>query len=119
MNKRRGYFDIELNGQSYTGHFSLNFWAELEDLRGYSSLEETLYEMRKGFNVSKIRDIIFCAIKANSMEQGEKVPFLNSAQVAMHMDGLDSDVLTQVIETLMESQLFKDESDSEDKKKEK
>lgn len=42
VNKRRGYYEIEVDGVKIIGHFSVNFWVMLEEQMGLKGLEETL-----------------------------------------------------------------------------
>ena len=74
VNKKRGYYTIQLGGKNRTLHFSMNFWAAFTDELGI-----TLADIDKlfagGLNLSEIRALIYAAILANDQEQNNIIDY--------------------------------------------
>lgn len=104
--KRRGYYTIEVAGKTITGHFSVNFWALLEEELGLESIGETFEFMSRGIGMSKIRAVIYCSTKANALELGELPTFANVFQCGLALEDFNEEHLIEVMEAFAESKLL-------------
>lgn len=104
--KRRGYYTIEVAGKELTGHFSVNFWALMEEELGMESLAETFAFMQQGIGMSKIRTLVYCSTKAHDLEQGQVPQFANVFQCGMYLEDFTDEHLFHVMEAFAESKLL-------------
>ena len=106
MNKRRGYFTIKLAGEYITGHFSVNFWAELEDALGMADLGATFAFMHRGIGLKQIREIVYCATRAHALESETIPPFKNIYACGTALEDFNEDDFVEVMKAFTESKLL-------------
>lgn len=103
-NKRRGYYTIKLNGQDYTMHFSMNFWANFTDMLG-CSIEEIGKYFDGSVNISAVRALVYSALLAHAQEEGFELGF-NEYKLGSWLDDVEPDELTKIMTAMMESRLL-------------
>ncbi len=108
--KRRGYYTIEVAGKEITGHFSVNFWALLEEELGMNSLTETFAFMSKGIGMSQIRSIIFCSTRAYDLEESNTPQFVNIFKCGAALEDFTEEHLMSVMDAFSESKLLGNEA---------
>ncbi|MBL4880952.1 MAG: hypothetical protein JKX82_06475 [Oleispira sp.] len=91
MMKERGYYTIEVAGQEIIGHFSVNFWALLEEILGFQTIEEMFGYIAQGVSLSQIRNIIYCTSSAYCEEKGLPRLFKNLAQCGLALGDFTDD----------------------------
>ena len=106
MSKRRGYYEIEVGGQKITGHFSVNFWALLEESMGFNSLGETFAFMAKGVGMSQIRQIIYCSTLAYCQENEIAPYYTNIFKCGEALEDFTEEHMIKVMEAFAESKLL-------------
>lgn len=106
MNKKRGYYTIDVAGVEITGHFSVNFWALLEDELGFDTLGETFAFMGRGIGMSKIRQIVYCSSKAYCLEEEIPPLFNNIFKCGTAIEDFTEEHMIQVMEAFAESKLL-------------
>jgi hypothetical protein len=106
MIAKRGYYEIEVDGVKITGHFSVNFWALLEETMGFNSLADAFAFMSKGIGLSQIRMIVFCSERAYSLENGKESLFKNIYQCGAMMEEFTEEHLVAVTTSFAESKLL-------------
>jgi hypothetical protein len=109
MIAKRGYYEIEVDGVKITGHFSVNFWALLEETMGFNSLADTFDFMSKGIGLTQIRMIVFCSERAYSLENGKESLFKNIYHCGAMMEEFTEDNLIAVTKSFTESKLLGNE----------
>ena len=105
MNKRRGYYIIELNGKKYTMHFSMNFWANFTEALGIPIDKIGDLFNDGSANIGAIRDLVYSAILADHQETGKEITF-NKFQVGMWMEDVDAQEIAKIMEAMMESRIL-------------
>lgn len=112
MTKKRGYFQITLDGKKYTGHISMTCLYLITDLRkvGLEKIGEILSQTADAKNFS---DIVFCAIQANALREGSESPFKNEWEFFDLMGENkvfeDTAFVTEFTTALVESKIFKND----------
>ncbi len=103
-NRKRGYLDIELGGKKRTLHFSMNFWAEFTEQLGVS-LTDIGDVFNGGMSLSGIRALIYSAVRANDLEQGNQVDY-TIYSVGNWLEELEADKINEIVEVMMESKIL-------------
>ncbi len=103
-NKKRGYYTLKLGGKNRTLHFSMNYWANLTDILGIS-LEQMSDIFSDGVSLTNIRAIIYSALLANDQEQNNDIDY-NEFTVGMWLEDLQSEELTNIVNSMMESRIL-------------
>lgn len=107
--KKRGYYSFKNGGKTYTGHFSLNFWALLEDdLK--SNFGDVLTYIADGISLSKLRKLLYYSIKANSLEVKEECPLEDLVDAGTLLESLEPKDIEVVMEALTESKILSNDS---------
>lgn len=107
MNKKRGYYTIEVAGEKITGHFSVNFWALLEEELKVNSLAEAFLFMKKGIGMKEIRSVVYCSVKAYSLEDKTfECPFGDIYECGLFLENFTEDHLISVMEAFAESKVL-------------
>ena len=104
--KRRGYYTIEVAGEKITGHFSVNFWALLEEELGLKSLGETFDFMSRGVGMSQLRQVVFCSTRAYDLEEDKPFQFSNVFKCGIALEDFGQEDLLKVMEAFTESKLL-------------
>ena len=113
-NKKRGYIDITVNGKKKTLHFSMNFWAEFTEQMGISLQEiGTIFE--SGISLNGLRALIYSAVLANDLEQGNDVDY-NIYAVGTWLDEIDAETINKIVETMIESKILGNALNNNDSK---
>lgn len=103
-NKKRGYYDITVNGKKKTLHFSMNFWAEFTEQMGIS-LQDIGTVFESGISLNGLRALIYSAVLANDLEQGNEVDY-NIYAVGTWLDDIDAETINKIVETMVESKIL-------------
>lgn len=103
-NKKRGYLDIQLGGKKRTLHFSMNFWVEFTEQLGIS-LTDIGNVFNGGMSLSGIRALIYSAIRANDLEQGNEVDY-TLYSVGEWLDDLEAEKINEIVEAMMQSKIL-------------
>tara|TARA_R100000951_G_scaffold43080_1_gene36244 strand:- start:10934 stop:11311 length:378 start_codon:yes stop_codon:yes gene_type:complete len=103
-NKKRGYIDITVNGKKKTLHFSMNFWAEFTEQMGIS-LQDIGTVFESGISLNGLRALIYSAVLANDLEQGNEVDY-NIYAVGTWLDDIDAETINKIVETMVESKIL-------------
>lgn len=106
MNKRRGYYTIEVAGKEIAGHFSVNFWALMEEELGLKSLGETFIQLGQSAGLSSVRRLLYCSSKAYCLEEKIKPYYNDIFECGLAMEEVSDDDLAKVLEAFMESKLM-------------
>lgn len=104
MNRKQGYYSLELGGKKRTLHFSMNFWAALTE-----ELKVGLQDLDKVFNnemaLSSVRAIIYCALMAYDQEEGNEIDY-NVFQVGNWLSDLNENQFQEVMATMTETKIL-------------
>ena len=73
-NKLRGYCQLELGGKTRTLHFSMNYWAVMEEVTGLT-IQELSALMTSGLSITNVRNMVYSAIKTYDLEQGNEIDY--------------------------------------------
>lgn len=103
-NKKRGYIDITVNGKKKTLHFSMNFWAEFTEQMGIS-LQDIGKVFESGISLNGLRALVYSAVLANDLEQGNDVDY-NIYAVGTWLDDIDAETINKIVETMIESKIL-------------
>jgi hypothetical protein len=103
-NKRRGYYTLKLGGKNRTLHFSMNFWSEFTDTLGIP-LDKIGEVFEGGISLSAIRALVYSAMYANDMENGNPVEY-NLYTVGAWMEDLDAGELEKIVGAMLESKIL-------------
>ena len=107
VNKKRGYYSLNIGGKQRTLHFSMNFWAVFTD-----ELQISLTEIDKVFsnalNLNSIRALVYSGLLAYDQEEGNEIDY-NIFKVGAWLDDINTDQFNEIINTLMESKLLGNE----------
>ena len=103
-NKKRGYIDITVNGKKKTLHFSMNFWAEFTEQMGIS-LQDIGTVFESGISLNGLRALIYSAVLANDLEQGNEVDY-NIYAFGTWLDDIDAETINKIVETMVESKIL-------------
>ena len=109
MTKKRGYFQITLDGKKYTGHISMTCLYLVTDLRkiGLEKIGEILSQTADAKNFS---DIVFCALRANALRESKEEPFTNQWEffdlMAENKIFENTSFVTEFTTALVESKIF-------------
>ncbi len=118
MLARRGYYNItvpietvvgeevKVTDKQIVGHFSVNFWALLEEELGLQSLGETFAYVGQKIGLSMIRRLVYCSAKAYALENDLDAPYKNLAQCGLDLESFSEDNMIDVITALTESKLM-------------
>lgn len=113
-NKKRGYIDITVNGKKKTLHFSMNFWAEFTEQMGIS-LQDIGTVFESGISLNGLRALIYSAVLANDLEQGNEVDY-NIYAVGTWLDDIDAETINKIVETMVESKILGNALNNNDSK---
>lgn len=103
-NKKRGYLDIQLGGKKRTLHFSMNFWVEFTEQLGVS-LTDIGDVFSGGMSLSGIRALIYSALRANDLEQGNEVDY-TLYSVGNWLEDLEAEKINEIVEAMMQSKIL-------------
>ena len=109
MTKKRGYFQITLDGKTYTGHISMTCLYLVTDLRkiGLEKIGEILSQTADAKNFS---DIVFYALRANALRESKEEPFTNQWEffdlMAENKIFENTSFVTEFTTALVESKIF-------------
>ena len=103
-NKKRGYLDIQLGGKKRTLHFSMNFWVEFTEQLGVS-LTDIGDVFNGGMSLSGIRALIYSALRANDLEQGNEVDY-TLYSVGNWLEDLEAEKINEIVEAMMQSKIL-------------
>lgn len=103
-NKKRGYYVLKMGGKNRTLHFSMNFWAEFTDLLNID-LSQIDKVFSQGLKISTIRAIIYCAAKANDLENGVEVDY-NEYQVGKWLEDVTPEQFNEIVQSMTESRIL-------------
>jgi len=103
-NKKRGYIDITIDGKKKTLHFSMNFWAEFTEQMGIS-LQEIGSVFESGISLPGLRALIYSAVLANDLEQGNTVDY-NIYTAGNWLDDISAETINDVVETMSQSKIL-------------
>lgn len=103
-NKLRGYCQLNIGGKSRTLHFSMNFWAIMEEETG-KTLQELSGIISSSMSVITIRAMIYSAMKCYDLEKQNEVDY-SLFDVGLWMDELEPEDFTKITETLIESRIL-------------
>lgn len=103
-NKMRGYCQLELGGKTRTLHFSMNFWAVMEEVSG-KTLQELTGLISGGMSITTIRNMVYSGIKTYDLEKGIDVDY-SVYDVGMWMEDLEVEHFTLITETILESRIM-------------
>ena len=102
--KKRGYLDIQLGGKKRTLHFSMNFWVEVTEQLGVS-LTDIGDVFNGGMSLSGIRALIYSALRANDLEQGNEVDY-TLYSVGNWLEDLEAEKINEIVEAMMQSKIL-------------
>ncbi len=74
MNKKRGYYTLNVGGKERVLHFSMNFWANFTEILDIS-LEEIATVFEKGVSLKAIRTLIYSGLLAYDQENGNDIEY--------------------------------------------
>ena len=103
-NKKRGYLHIQLGGKKRTLHFSMNFWVEFTEQLGVS-LTDIGDVFNGGMSLSGIRALIYSALRANDLEQGNEVDY-TLYSVGNWLEDLEAEKINEIVEAMMQSKIL-------------
>lgn len=103
-NKKRGYLNIQLGGKKRTLHFSMNFWVEFTEQLGVS-LTDIGDVFNGGMSLSGIRALIYSALRANDLEQGNRVDY-TLYSVGNWLEDLEAEKINEIVEAMMQSKIL-------------
>jgi hypothetical protein len=103
-NKKRGYIDIQLGGKKRTLHFSMNFWVEFTEQLGVS-LTDIGNVFNGGMSLSGIRALIYSAVRANDLEQGNDIDY-TLYSVGEWLEELEAEAINDIVAVMMESKIL-------------
>lgn len=103
-NKKRGYLDIQLGGKKRTLHFSMNFWVEFTEQLGVS-LTDIGDVFNGGMSLSGIRALIYSALRANDLEQGNEMDY-TLYSVGNWLEDLEAEKINEIVEAMMQSKIL-------------
>ena len=103
-NKLRGYCQLELGGKTRTLHFSMNYWAVMEEVTGLT-IQELSALMTSGLSITNVRNMVYSAIKTYDLEQGNEIDY-TIYSVGMWMEDMTPEDFAKVTETLVESRIL-------------
>lgn len=112
MTEKRGYFQLELDGETYTGHISMTCLYLLTQMRGigFEQIGEVLSNTTDPKNFS---DIVFCAIKANALKEKVEPPFSNDWEfmnlMAENQVFSNTEFITSFTTATLEAKVFKND----------
>ncbi len=106
MNKKRGYYTIDVAGKEITGHFSVNFWALMEEELGLKSLGETFSHLGKAAGMSSVRRLMYCSSRAYCLENGIDPYYKDIYQCGLDMEDVDDEALAEVLDAFTNSKLM-------------
>jgi len=104
VNKKRGYYSLNIGGKQRTLHFSMNFWAAFTD-----ELNISISEIDKVFsdtlNLNMIRALVYAGLLAFDQEEGNEIDY-NLFKVGAWLDDVNTDQFNEMLNTLTESRLL-------------
>lgn len=103
-NKKRGYINIQLGGKKRTLHFSMNFWVEFTEQLGVS-LTDIGNVFNGGMSLSGIRALIYSAVRANDLEQGNDIDY-TLYSVGEWLEELEAEAINDIVAVMMESKIL-------------
>ena len=118
MLARRGYYNItvpietvvgeevKVTDKQIVGHFSVNFWALLEEELGLQSLGETFAYVGEKIGLSTIRRLVYCSTKAYAMEKDIEPIYKNISQCGLDLNDFSEQNMIDVITAFTESKLM-------------
>ena len=107
MNKKRGYYTLNLGGKERVLHFSMNFWANFTEILDIS-LEEIATVFEKGVSLKAIRTLIYSGLLAYDQENGNEIDY-NEYSVGSWLEDITPDDLEKIIASMMESKILGNE----------
>ena len=107
VNKKRGYYSLNIGGKQRTLHFSMNFWAAFTD-EMQISLTEIDQVFSNALNLNSIRALVYSGLLAFDQEEGNEIDY-NIFKVGAWLDDINTDQFNEIINTLMESKLLGNE----------
>jgi hypothetical protein len=102
--KKKGYIDIQLGGKKRTLHFSMNFWVEFTEQLGVS-LTDIGNVFNGGMSLSGIRALIYSAVRANDLEQGNDIDY-TLYSVGEWLEELEAEAINDIVAVMMESKIL-------------
>ena len=107
MNKKRGYYTLNIGGKERVLHFSMNFWANFTEILGIS-LEEIANVFDKGVSLKAIRTLIYSGLLAYDQESGNEIDY-NEYTVGSWLEDITPEDLEKIISAMMESKILGNE----------
>lgn len=122
MLSRRGYYNITVGietivgeeivvvDKNIVGHFSVNFWALLEEELGLQSLGETFSYIGQKIGLAMIRRLVYCSANAYAMEKGLPPTYDHISQAGLDVNDFSEENMIDVITAFTDSKLMSNDS---------
>lgn len=104
MNKKRGYYTLEIGGKNRTLHFSMNFWANFTDILGIS-LDKIGDIFEKGISLITLRALFYSAISAHDQEQRNEIDY-TIYDVGNWLEDIDASEIEKIVQAMTESRIL-------------
>lgn len=100
MNRMRGYYEAEINGEKYGLKFNSNCFRLFSELKGIE-----LYQLGEVNDFEGIRDLIWCAGCAWAFLQKKEFPFTH-LEIENWLDDLDDSEMAKITEAISHTRVF-------------
>jgi len=104
MNKKRGYYTLNIGGKSRSMHFSMNFWANFTDLLGIT-LDKVGKLFESGVSITALRSLIYSAILAYDQEQKNVIDY-DEYDVGNWLEDINAEEIEKIIGAMGESKIL-------------
>ena len=104
MNKKRGYYTVNIGGADRVMRFNMNFWAEFCDTLDIK-LEQIGEVFDGGVSLSAIRAIVYSGLITFDRENNKQIDY-NIYTVGSWLDDMDASELENIVNAMMQSRIL-------------
>jgi hypothetical protein len=104
MNKKRGYYTVNIGGGDRVMRFNMNFWAEFCDTLNIK-LEQIGEVFDGGVSLSAIRAIVYSGLITFDRENAKQIDY-NIYTVGSWLDDMDAAELENIVNAMMQSRIL-------------
>lgn len=104
MNKKRGYYSLEIGGKNRTLHFSMNFWANFTDELNIS-LDKIGDIFEKGISLITLRALFYSALLAYDQEEKNPIDY-DIFDVGNWLEDVEANKVEDIVQAMTESRIL-------------
>lgn len=104
MNKKRGYYTLEIGSKKRTLHFSMNFWANFTDMLNIG-LAEIGDVFSNGISIKGLRALIYSGLLAYDQENKNEIDY-DEFDVGNWLEDIEATEIEKIIQAMTESKIL-------------